>query len=669
MDNQPWQRAEPLAAAGLLALGVVLLLVLVASGTSLWALAVAAVGVLLVCLATAVHAWRREAADAARRQAELARSRGEVARADEARRAHERALAAAEAELKAVRDRAAAEADRAEHDRRHLQQALRRAEDSATHQRELLRRVEASRRAEREWNRELRAQLQHLYESRGGMGRLGDVRALILQATIQLVEAEKGMLLSREDADGDGDLDVVASYGFDNDPAESAIAQRFARRVLAADEIVREQAPSAETDGLTAADEEIDALVAIPIYLRDRLHGVIVCANRPDGFEEFDDDVLIALGDHAGAALHQGQLRNEVQRAHQSAVRALLEALEIADPRRHGESARLCVHALTLARDLGFENRQRDVLVWATLLRHAGYLALPVERILNEPRALGPDERAVIELHPRIGFDIIGQVPVLRDVAAAVLYHHERFDGRGYPAGLAGTDIPVTARALAVLEAYSAMTADRPGREQLTPEEACGELVAAAGTQFDPEITQLLVEQIRSGRAEVDDELAQVVMDALPLGALPETDDDLLGMPAATIDGLTSLGNLRALVRDLRADRDGRRLAVALIQLDDLPDVNEQVGYEAGDRMIQLAARNAQRIAGRCGGRAYRTTGRRLAVVVPVRDEDEAAKVVDELRIEFAGGPSVRFALSMLEPDERSSAALERARRELVHSS
>ena len=179
--------------------------------------------------------------------------------------------------------------------------------------------------------------------------------------------------------------------------------------------------------------QEIEALVAIPLYLRDRFHGVIVCANRPDGFDAMDDDVLLALGDHAGAALHHGQLHNELNEAHRAAVRALLEAMAARDLGLHQESTALTLHALALARDLELEPGQRDVLVCATLLRHVGYAAVP-DRILRAERPLRPDERAVIELHSRVAFNIIGQVPALRDVAAAILYHHERYDGRGHPA-------------------------------------------------------------------------------------------------------------------------------------------------------------------------------------------------------------------------------------------
>jgi GGDEF domain-containing protein len=533
-------------------------------------------------------------------------------------------------------------------------------------QRDVLRRVERSRQAEREWNRELRTQLQQLYGSPHRRAGRRDVALLILQAAIELVGADRGMLLSREDDDGDGALDVMVAEGFEHDPSTSVVAQRFARQVLALDEIVREDAPTDDVGHVTPADREIESLVAVPVYLHDRFSGVIVCANRPGGFEDVDDDVLLALGDQAGAVLQHGQLRTEIREVHHAAIRALLEALTARDPDRQRRSTALTLHAATLAHDLGLDEEQQDVLVCATLLRDAGYLALP-QGLPAEPRPLRPDERALIELHPRVGFNVIGQMPALRDVAATVLYHHERFDGRGYPNGLPGESIPRTARALAVLEAYDAMTSERPYRETLSPEDACAELVAAAGAQFDPEIVQLFVERVRRQEASLSARMNDTVADALPHDIFDQLDSFAGPLTAASTDGLTLLGNRRALEEDMRAHtQHDERVALLLIQLEDLPRVNGESGHQAGDHMIQLAARNAQRAAARCGGRAYRASGRRLAILASSEGASTAGDPLVLVESEFIAGPLIRVAVSVAEPGEDASAVLERARGELA---
>ena len=144
-------------------------------------------------------------------------------------------------------------------------------------QRDVLRHVERSRRAEREWSRELRTQLQQLYASPRRRAGRRDVALLILQTAIELVGADRGMLLSREDGDGDGALDVMTAEGFEHDPSTSVVAQRFARQVLALDEIVREDAPADDVGELTPADREIDVarrrpgLPARSLQRRDRV--------------------------------------------------------------------------------------------------------------------------------------------------------------------------------------------------------------------------------------------------------------------------------------------------------------------------------------------------------------------------------------------------------------
>jgi HD-GYP domain-containing protein (c-di-GMP phosphodiesterase class II) len=567
------------------------------------------------------------------------------------------------ASARAARAAAAAEHATAEQrtQRERMERHLRRVEAAQRHETELLHRLRRSIQAEREWNRELRAQIQRLHAGQGMLDeREDDLHALILRAAIELVEAEKGMLISRADENADGELDVVLSRGFERDPQHSAVAQRFARAVLARDEIIREDDPPrpGPTEA-TPADTEIESLVAIPVYVRDRFHGVIVCANRPGGFEEVGDELLLALGDHAGSALQHGRLEHELQDAHRAIVRVLVEAVSAQDPVLHRETCELAVHAGLLAHDLGLDQRGRDVLVCAALLRAVGHLALP-DRPRWQPGPLSPDDRALIELHPRLGFDILTQAPALQDLALAVLYHHERFDGTGYPAGLSGTDIPFPARVLAVLEAYGAMTHERPYRTPCSPEQACQELVGGAGTQFDPEIVARFVEQIRRAPRITRDDVSAAVLDGLPLD--PSAADAGGSLVAATVDGPTLLGNHRALRQDIdAAARHGTPFGVVVLELSDLPRVNSEDGFAAGDRLIERSARSARRAAARLGGTAYRLSGRRLAIVAPER----TTRALDEVTAEFLPGPDIRAAMASWAPDEPGEAVLDRAREAL----
>jgi HD-GYP domain-containing protein (c-di-GMP phosphodiesterase class II)/GGDEF domain-containing protein len=514
--------------------------------------------------------------------------------------------------------------------------------------RDLIERLQRSRRVERDWNQELRDQLQRAHAARGALAERADVRDLVLQAAIQLVEAEKGLLLSREDVDSDGDLDLVCAHGFEHDPEHSAIAQRFAREVLERDRIVREDAPRADADELTAADREIENLVAIPFYLMDRFQGAVVCANREGGFEDLEDDLLLALGDHAGSALNTQRLRNELNDAHRAAMRMLADALEARDPllrRRAGEAAML---ARALCRRLGLDAREQEVIATAMLVRDIGHIAIP-ERVLAKPGPLLAEERSVVELHPRVGATLIGELPSLQDVATAVLYHHERYDGTGYPVGLAETAIPRSARVVSVVDAYSAMIHERPHREARSPRAALAEVAACAGTQFDPEIAGALVQELEAAGDGMPVELADAVASALDTGGLPALED----LPAS--DPLTLLSGHRAFHEAAAGDD----LTVALVQLEDLATINRREGYREGDRTIVTAARCAQLAATRLGGKVYRVSGRRLGILVGGAHESELAA---ELQTEFALGPSVRIGVAVSRAGESGGEAIARAR-------
>jgi GGDEF domain-containing protein len=553
-----------------------------------------------------------------------------------------------------ARDRGRLADARSEHER--LEAHARRLETRRAHEAQLLQRLRQSWRAEREWSRELRGQLHRVQAARGREdGDQDDVHTLILRAAIELVEAEKGMLVSRADVDGDGALDVVHWEGFEHDPTHSAVAQRFARAVLAQDEIIRDDDPPAPAaTEATPADAEIATLVAIPLYLRDRFHGVIVCANRPGGFSDVGDEMLLALGDHAGATLSSARLQYEVQDARRSTIRVLAEAVAARDPVLHRETSELAVHAGLLADELGADQATRDVLICATLLRAVGLLALS-ERLVMHPGPLTPDERMLIELHPRIGFNVLSQAPALHRAARTVLHHHERYDGTGYPAGLAGEDIPLSARVLAVLEAFGAMTHERPYREPWPVEQACEALVEGAGTQFDPEVVQLFVEQVRRAPRLTRDDVSPALLDALPL--------ELGAADGAAVDGLTLLGTHHRLHEDIHAAaRHDVTVCLVVLQLTALSQVNAEQGHRAGDRVIEQAARRTRQAAARVGGTAYRWSGRRFGILARARGGELVTGLVQTVRAEFLDGPEVEVAAVVGAPGRPAEALLDEAR-------
>jgi GGDEF domain-containing protein len=341
-------------------------------------------------------------------------------------------------------------------------------------------------------------------------------------------------------------------------------------------------------------------------------------------------------------------------------MRMLADVMEVQDPQLRRQAVEAARLARMLSGRLGLDEREQQVIATAMLLRDVGHVAIP-ERILFKPGPLSANERSIVELHPRVGFKLIGEMPALQDVASTVLYHHERFDGDGYPMGLSGTAIPRAARVVTVVDAYSAIVHDRPHSPARSREQALGELTAGAGTQFDPEITQLFLEEIRT-QSGVDRELIEDLPAALDLAGLPV---DRAQIPAS--DPLTVLPGHRAFreaahAASQAAEADGGGLMVAIVQLERLEEVNRRDGYVAGDQAILSAARASQLAAVRHGGSVYRDSGRRLAILVTSTPSSAQPDLAAELQIEFALGPPVRVGVAAKRPGESGEDIIRRAR-------
>ena len=171
----------------------------------------------------------------------------------------------------------------------------------------------------------------------------------------------------------------------------------------------------------------------------------------------------------------------------------LSRAIEARDPYTSGHSARVTEIAEAIARRLGWDAERLALLNVGGPLHDVGKLGVSDE-VLAKPGRLDEEELEQIREHPKLGARILLRVAALRAAIPYVLYHHERWDGNGYPSGRAGEQIPLEARVLAVADAFDAMTSDRPYRRALDHEAAVEEVARCSGTQFDPEIVGVFLE-------------------------------------------------------------------------------------------------------------------------------------------------------------------------------
>jgi putative nucleotidyltransferase with HDIG domain len=197
---------------------------------------------------------------------------------------------------------------------------------------------------------------------------------------------------------------------------------------------------------------------------------------------------------------HEEQLERDFERT----VASLAAAIEAKDPTTEGHVQRVASLAVLMGRKLGYDERRLRILRYGAMLHDVGKIGVP-EAILNKPGGLTPDEKEAMEQHVEIGLRIIRDVEVLREVDPLIRYHQERWDGARvgvkYPGyfGLRGEEIPEGARILSVVDAFDAITHDRPYRAGNSVEVAVAELREEAGRQFDPRLVDVLAEVLREG--------------------------------------------------------------------------------------------------------------------------------------------------------------------------
>jgi putative nucleotidyltransferase with HDIG domain len=198
-----------------------------------------------------------------------------------------------------------------------------------------------------------------------------------------------------------------------------------------------------------------------------------------------------------------------------SFVRALSVVLDAVDPYTHEHSVRVAEYSVRVARRLGLREEEVDTIHYAALCHDIGKIAQRPE-VIRKPDALDAEERRLMMRHPEAGARIVGQIRALRTAAAMVRTHHWRPDGRGYPTGLADSEVPLGARIIHVCDAYDAMTSDRPYRKGLPVARALAELNRHAGSQFDPRAVQALSELHESGGLALAPPGSSLVVEVIP---------------------------------------------------------------------------------------------------------------------------------------------------------
>jgi len=301
----------------------------------------------------------------------------------------------------------------------------------------------------------------------------GESQELVLKATY---DHEKGSIGYHNRKVNDGHLLRVVATG-------EAVLARLPERPLRAVFGIR-------------ASEGPAALASVPMRIRGRVIGVAAAVRHPTikAFSPAEVAPLQELADQAAMAIEQASLfakvrsyASDLEISYDTTLRALMAALDTKDAATEGHSERVSRLTVAAAREMGVpEERMLDIERGA-LLHDVGKIGVP-DSILRKPDNLDKKEWEAMQKHPLLAGLMVSKVGFLEGALPILLYHHERYDGSGYPFGLAEDKIPLEARIFAVVDAYDAMTSERPYRKAVAPEEALREIRANAGIQFDPRV-------------------------------------------------------------------------------------------------------------------------------------------------------------------------------------
>lgn len=295
---------------------------------------------------------------------------------------------------------------------------------------------------------------------------------------------------------------AVSDFNIDVDEVKNGLDFQPIKELLVRDiPVILPPWRVSEVFKMRSSNIRCNSILCVGIKFKNALRGIVIVFSFTRGkeFHEGQRKFVTVLADRAAIALENSRLYSELQRSFQETIQALVKALEAKDVYTRGHSERVTKFARFLAEDIGLPESDVERITQAALLHDIGKIGMRLE-LLNKPGKLTPEEMQMFRNHPLLGRQILESVTFLKDIAPYVYYHHERWDGGGYPEGKKGEEIPVGARILNIADSFTCMTENRPYRKALSIEEAANELIRCSGTQFDPVFVEVFLKGLKKRR-------------------------------------------------------------------------------------------------------------------------------------------------------------------------
>ena len=347
----------------------------------------------------------------------------------------------------------------------------------------------------------------------------------ILNDAVSTLDAQRGAIVLAEGPNGPLKLRALAS-GHSQVPSRPGFSQNLAQRSFARGESILCTSVEEDADLAGARSIAEGAMASILCVLlrtpRKRL-GVLHLDRGPmqKPFSKDELHLADALAAHVSAGIESAQLLKKQQELFYSTINVLAQSVEMRDPYTGGHTARVTEYSMLLGQQMNLSPEEMRLIRIGTPLHDIGKIGID-DDILRKPGRLTSGEMEIMKSHTTKGAKIVEQVADLAPIIPIVRSHHERWDGQGYPDGLAGEEIHKLARIVAVCDAFDAMTSDRPYRKGMPPEVAFAEVELKSGQQFDPESAAAFLEIRQNILQEMNSETRRIGIPAQPTLRLAE---------------------------------------------------------------------------------------------------------------------------------------------------